>query len=698
MAEKALQKVEDELTTCSICLDTYTNPKLLQCFHVYCQGCLTRLVFRDQQGQLVLTCPNCRQVTPVPAGGVAGLQSAFHINRLLGIMEEHKKGKDETAHAENSSPVRIPLHPPCSEHSHEEVKLYCETCGKLICLKCATKGGKHLNHSHELLDEAVRKYTEEIKSSLKPVERQMATVENALEELGGHCVEIAELQEAREIDIHATFWQLQETLEVRKTQLLDQLNQITQSKLKSLTAQKDQLKTTQAQLGSCLDFMKKSLQTDSLCDGLKAKAGVVKQIKELTAPLQPDLLKACTKADMVFSGSVSTLADCQNYGRLLKHSDLFPPWCHATGRGLEVASVEEKSTVTLRTVTYRNELYTEPVISIECDLISAITGTRVLGKVEKVEQYEYEISYQPTIKGTHFLHIKVEGQHITGSPFCVAVKNPIDTFDSPIQVISKIKGPDSMSLNHKHELVITDVRDHCIHVFSPNLKKLLSFGSRGSGHGQFHFPMGVAVDRDGNILVVDKGNHRIQKFSAGGRFLVSVGTRGRKQLQFDSPGGIAFSTSENKLYIADIWNHRVQVLNSDLTFFSTFGSGKGQFSQPRGIACDTTGNVYVADYDNHDIQVFTANGTFLKAFGVLGEAEGELNSPSGVAVDTNGMVYISEDGNHRISLFTSEGEFVYAFGRLGEDQGHFIHPRGLVVDGSGVVYVCDLDNNRIQIF
>ena len=96
-----LKKLEDQLN-CSICLDTYTNPKQLQCHHVYCQQCLVRLVIRDQQGQLSLTCPNCRQVTPVPANGVAGLQAAFRVNKLLEIVEEHKKVKVATASPEES--------------------------------------------------------------------------------------------------------------------------------------------------------------------------------------------------------------------------------------------------------------------------------------------------------------------------------------------------------------------------------------------------------------------------------------------------------------------------------------------------------------------------------------------------------------------------------------------------------------------
>ncbi len=54
------------------------------------------LVQQDQQGQLTLTCPTCRHVTPVPANGVAGLQANFRLNQLLEIVEEHKKAKVAT--------------------------------------------------------------------------------------------------------------------------------------------------------------------------------------------------------------------------------------------------------------------------------------------------------------------------------------------------------------------------------------------------------------------------------------------------------------------------------------------------------------------------------------------------------------------------------------------------------------------------
>ena len=103
MAEKVLEKLEEQLN-CSICLDTYTDPKLLQCFHVYCRQCLVPLVDRDQQGQLGLTCPICRQATPIPGRGVAGLQSAFHVNRLLEIRESFQ---NPAATPEGAAPTDV---------------------------------------------------------------------------------------------------------------------------------------------------------------------------------------------------------------------------------------------------------------------------------------------------------------------------------------------------------------------------------------------------------------------------------------------------------------------------------------------------------------------------------------------------------------------------------------------------------------
>ena len=448
MAEEALQKVEEQLNfelNCSICLDTYTDPKLLQCYHVFCRQCLVPLVVRDQQGQLSLTCPTCRQATPIQeAKGVAGLQPAFHINRLLEIKESLQKAETPAATGEGAVGGTTANAPPrdavwhCIEHPKEEMKLYCETCGELACYKCGLKGGKHHDHDYCELKEAFGKYKEEITSSLEPMERQEATIKEALAQLDTRCEKIAHQRAATQDSIHITFRRQHEALAARETQLIGKLDRTTQEKLKGLAVQRDQLETTLAQLGSCLHFMRESVREGNEGDSLLMKTNTVRQVKELATPFQPDTLKPNTEADIVFSASADMTALCQNYGQVFTPGPPDPSKCQVSGKGLEVAAVGEEATALLQAIDYEGKSCAVRMNSLDCLLTSEIAGTRASCSVERRGQSQYQISYQPTIKGRHQLHIKVEGQHIRGSPFSVAVKAPVEKLGTPILTLGGV--------------------------------------------------------------------------------------------------------------------------------------------------------------------------------------------------------------------------------------------------------------------
>ena len=707
MAERTLEKVEEELN-CSICLDTYSDPKLLQCFHTYCRKCLVKLVERDQQGQLILTCPICRQDTPVPANGVRGLQPAFQINHFLEIMKQHKESFTEppagVEQAEKGSASLIShntnVKVSCPEHNEKELELYCETCGEPVCVKCALKGGKHHSHDYEDLDKAFEKYKVQVTASLEPMKKQVTTVNKALAQLDARCAEISDQRAAVETDIHTTFKKLYRILETRQTELIRKLHEITQRKLKNLAAQRDQLETTLAQLNSCLGFMKESLTTGSQDEVLLVKTKVINKVNTLTTTFPTDTLRPSTEADVIFSALADVTTACQNYGQVSTPCQADPSKCWVTGEGLQEAIVDKTSTAVLHAIDHKNQPCEEPIWSLECELVSETTDTKTIVYIENKEQNLYAITYQPTTKGRHQLHVIVEGQHIKGSPFLIPAKSPVDKLGTPILTFSGVNKPWGMAINSVRQVIVAEYGGHCVSVFNPKGEKLWTFGTHGSGQGQFVHPRGVAMDSNGNILVADGDNDRIQKFTPEGQFLTAVGTNGKGPLHFDFPTDITFNTI-NKVYVTDSSNHRVQVLNSDLTFSSTFGkigSGKGHFKYPRGIACDSTGKLYVADCDSHHIQVFTSQGNFLRMFGRHGDGRGELRRPEGVAIDSDDMVYVSEWGNERVSVFTSEGVFVTSFGSLGEAPGQFKTPYGIAVNNTGVVYVCDHFNNRIQIF
>ena len=204
----------------------------------------------------------------------------------------------------------------CFDHVEEELKLYCETCGELVCLQCVLQGGKHHNHDYALLKVAFEKYKKEITSSLEPMEKQVVIIEKALAELKTRCGEISDQRAAIEDNIHVTFRRLREVLTIRETELIRQLHQMTQAKLKGLADQSDQIETILAKINSCLHFMGESLRTANESDVLMMKANTVQHVKELTTPFQQDMLNPNTEADMIFSALADMTAMCQDYGQM----------------------------------------------------------------------------------------------------------------------------------------------------------------------------------------------------------------------------------------------------------------------------------------------------------------------------------------------------------------------------------------------
>ena len=397
MAGKVIKKLEkqvEEQLNCSICLDTYTDPKLLQCFHVYCQQCLVPLVVRDQQGTLGLICPTCRQVTPIPDRGVAGLQSVapFQINRLLEIQDSVKELKNPAATLEgamggttiNTPSRNVAFH--CFEHVEEEMKLYCETCGVLICLLCSLKGGKHHDHDCTPLKKAFERYKEEMRSFVEPLEKQVMTIKKVLAQLDRRHEEISDQQAVIEDNVHVTFRRLRKVLSIREIEIINQLHQTTQGKLKDLAAQSNQIETTLAQLNSCLNFIGESLKTANEQDVLMLKTNTVNQAKELTTPFQPDFLKPDTEADMVFLASADMTASCQNYGKILATGPPDPSKCHVTGKGVMVAAVREKSTAILHAVNSAEEPCEKTIRSLECK--ACVRDHRYQGKLHCREKSE----------------------------------------------------------------------------------------------------------------------------------------------------------------------------------------------------------------------------------------------------------------------------------------------------------------------
>ena len=583
----------------------------------------------------------------------------------------------------------------CSQHKGKELELYCETCEELICLLCTVK--KHKDHQYDLVEDIFEKHKAEITSSLEPLDGHLSTVNTVLEQLDEQSKGLDDQQAAVEASIRQQVQELHEMLNARKAELLEQLHQQTEAKMRNLAVQRSELEAVQSQLAGCLTFVKDSLKTGSEEEMMKMKPVIMKQIKGITNPDRMPPLEPCESANMKFTASPEFMSVCQQFGEVYLNE--VAPWrCYAEGGGLKIAEPGERTTAIVHIVTSKGKAYTAPVKTLACELVSDFTGEKIKCTMKRMEVSRYEISYQPTNRGRHQLHIKVVGEHIRGSPFTVSVKLPVQNLGTPINTIAAVKRPWGVATSCRGDVVVADYRGHCVSVFSLAGEKLHSFSSCGAGLRPIHSPRGVAMDSDDNILVVD-GSHSVKKFTLDGEFIKAVGQEGSIPLEFKCPTGIAVHPHTAKVYVADTDNHRIQILNSDLTFSGEFGgSAELPLKSPWGMAFDSTGNVYVADSGNHCIHVFTDTGLFLRQFGREGECEGRLNTPTCISIDSDNLAYITEYGNHRVSVFTCEGEFLTSFGSMGSGPGHFNEPRGITVDRNGYILVSDCENNSVQFF
>lgn len=177
---------------------------------------------------------------------------------------------------------------------------------------------------------------------------------------------------------------------------------------------------------------------------------------------------------------------------------------------------------------------------------------------------------------------------------------------------------------------------------------LPGFGAKVVGR-----PTGIARDpTTGNYFVTDTSSHRIVVFSPGGEVIDVVGTRGTEPGRFNFPTHIA--VRDNRIYVADSLNFRVQVMDYDgegSLAFGQLGANIGDMMRPKGVTVGADGRIYVVESYYDHILIFDPNGRFLMPIDGGTLESGSLYLPSGVWTDRESRVYVADMFNGRICVF-----------------------------------------------
>ena len=138
----------------------------------------------------------------------------------------------------------------------------------------------------------------------------------------------------------------------------------------------------------------------------------------------------------------------------------------------------------------------------------------------------------------------------------------------------------------------------------------------------------------------------------------------------------------------------------NVTVIGKIGNEDGQFLLPYGSTFYEN-KLFITDCTNNKINIFNKKGRYFYSFGEFGFNTGFLNGVSDIQIHDD-IITITEAKNHRISTYTLDGNFIESYGSYAAvpnkpytKLGRFNTPIGIDINDRNLI-ISDHLNDRIQ--
>ena len=612
-------------------------------------------------------------------------------HRVLAVKEFQDKDYEDV--------LKRPVFCSKERHQKEELKYYCKECETALCQTCVTLN--HGGHDLKLIEEEAENKTLEIKSLLQSRREGLDAKLNVIVQLDEDCAKVIQQSEIARRDVQRFADGLIKTIQAKMQNIITAVENQTKKSLESLKVKRSeiqqQINATESSLKEADKLLKRSTTAEVV--QLKKTLQTIFHGLNQTEPIvyDPSSLKTF---GFVKNQKMLDVVNEEDIGFLKEPSQTKASESLAEGDGLKEGIVARRAQLNLITRNAeRKQWYDEKDrVTIEIkDKQAQECVTQV--RIDDNKDGTYKITYYPRVQGTFKLLVKVNGEHISCSPFTVILKafqvKPVLSFGREGSGDGMFNYPYGLAVSDGDEIVVADNRNHQVQVFDSNGTFLRFFGHKGENAGELKNPTGIAIDKGRNIFISEWGNHRVQIFSWEGRHLGSFGCKGNLDSQLFEPWGISLDSTGN-IIVADAGNKLIKIFTPDGRFVMKIG-GQGSFIFP--VHCVQCGEyLIVSDQDEHCIRAFNREGHFQYKFGKKGSGDGEFNYPWFLSVTQSNHLLVCDGDNHRIQVFELDGKFVGKFGTNGTKLGEFNDPFSTAVQSNGQIVVCDKSNHRIQIF
>ena len=680
---------------CSICLDTYNDPKTISCLHTFCCQCLENHA-RASHRQGKFRCPECQAQIDLPEGNrFDSLLTSFFHNSLLSLLAVRQSGDGSGITCGNCKKRNSDVHycfdcarfmclhclsahevmraafeghkvmavkefqtedyeallkrlPYCSEQYHEReiTRFFCLSCQSCVCHACIVTD--HRNHEVNLLDKAA----DNEKSNIMAKAAATRENEKALKDLIRKFEETISKLETNVAIAKRGISQSAETMitkiREREREAIDSVEATRVTRLEKINSAKEKAESLLKQMVQAVEFAQNLVQGSSSSHIIQNKETLKHRFQELRDIEMPKHHETSFIKFTAASAEGWRLGDIATEGVDVSQCIL---------EGLDqILQAGVPAELILCPRTCKGEISNQPDLKNQIQVL--IEPTEDVTKVivnEDAENGKFKVNFTPKVPGAYNIEVKINDDKLPNCPFTTQVEERelvvVGELNLKLFQGDKLHGPAGIAVNTTGKTVITDRFGHCVYIFDREGNCLRKIGSQGENAGQFHYPWGVTYLNDNEILIADEKNHRIQQIN------VQTGTAVKS--------------------------------------FGEYGEGKGEFSIPIDVCLDEQNRIVVTEYGNDRIQVITQEDESITMFGDSGPEE--LNCPN-CCIPYKNMFLVCESNNNCIKVFDRSGTFLYKFGKEGDQDGQFYRPHCILLDSSNNVLVCDSWNNRVQQF
>jgi streptogramin lyase len=165
----------------------------------------------------------------------------------------------------------------------------------------------------------------------------------------------------------------------------------------------------------------------------------------------------------------------------------------------------------------------------------------------------------------------------------------------------------AMSPDGGHIYISDGYGNSRVHKYTPDGKRVMSWGEPGTDPGQFNIAHNICCDPDGWVYVADRENHRVQVFDGNGKYEAQWNNMHR-------PSGLYMEggTKTPRFFVGEIGpdmavnidlpncGPRVSIYTHKGELLARLGHAHaglatGQFISPHGISVDSRGDIYVGE-------------------------------------------------------------------------------------------------------